>query len=82
MYSLSKIYGAFAGNSDFPIPLSLQPDVVNLWYFKLWMLLDKIEWIIIGFKPLGWKEIWVCCKNLVPLPLKNEVKLLGSVKIF
>ena len=32
----------FATNSDFFIPISLQPDVVDRWYFKLWILLDKV----------------------------------------
>ena len=31
----------WATNSDFLIPISLQPDVVNLWYFKVLVLLDK-----------------------------------------
>ena len=26
----------FAINSDFLIPISLQPDIVDLWFFKLW----------------------------------------------
>ena len=28
-------------NSDFFIPKSLKPDVVDPWYLKLWILLDK-----------------------------------------
>ena len=32
----------FATNSDFLIPISLDSNVVNLWYFKLWLLLDHI----------------------------------------
>ena len=31
----------FATNSNVLIPISLQPDVVDLWYFILWILLDK-----------------------------------------
>ena len=30
---------AFATNSDFLIPISLQPNVVDLRYVKLWILL-------------------------------------------
>ena len=30
---------AFATNSDFLIPISVQPDVIDLRYFKLWLLL-------------------------------------------
>ena len=30
----------FTTNSNFCIPLSLQLDVVDTWYFKLWFLLD------------------------------------------
>ena len=32
----------FVTNSDFLIPISLQPNVVDLRYFKLWILLDQI----------------------------------------
>ena len=32
----------FATNSDFQISISLQPNVVDLTYFKLWSLSDKI----------------------------------------
>ena len=31
-----------ATNSDILTPISLQPDVVDLWYFKLWFLLYQI----------------------------------------
>ena len=30
----------FATNADLPIPISLQPNVVNLEYLKLWILLE------------------------------------------
>ena len=32
----------FATNSDFQIPVTLQPNVVDLIYFKLWILLAQI----------------------------------------
>ena len=35
----------FATNSDFPITISLEPNVVALRYFKLWILLDQIIWV-------------------------------------
>ena len=34
-------------------PLSLQPDRINLWYFKLWSNFDVTELII-----SGWKDVW------------------------
>ena len=39
-----------ATNSDFQIAICLQPDGVNLWYFKLWIILDQmiIVWNIKG----------------------------------
>ena len=45
---------SFATNSYFLIPLSLQPNAVDLWYFELLILLDQII------------TIWVCGKNSVP----------------
>ena len=35
----------FATNSEFIIPISLEPNVVNLWYFKL-ILFDLTEFIV------------------------------------
>ena len=34
----------FATNSYFIITISLEPNVADLRYFKLWILLDKIVW--------------------------------------
>ena len=34
----------FATNSDFLFIISLEPNVVDLRYFKLWILLDRIIW--------------------------------------
>ena len=36
---------AFVTNSDFLIPISLQPNVVDLRYFKLWNILKQIIWV-------------------------------------
>ena len=46
-YSLNMSFIAnknwfFATNSDFLIPKSLQPNVVDPWYFKLWIMLEQI----------------------------------------
>ena len=41
----------FATNSNLLIPISLQPDVVNLWYFKL-RLFDLTEFIVWNIKGL------------------------------
>ena len=39
---LSQKYWAFVANWDFQlIPISLQPNVVGLGHFKLWILFDK-----------------------------------------
>ena len=35
----------FATNSDFLITISLEPNDVDLRYFKLWILLDQIIWV-------------------------------------
>ena len=37
----------FATNSDFPIPKTLPPDCVDLWYFKLIMLNSSIPLFIL-----------------------------------
>ena len=38
---------SFATNSDFILPLTLQPDAVYFWYFKRWILFEnKIQTII------------------------------------
>ena len=50
----------FATNSDILIPLSLQPNVVNFWHFKLLIVLDQIMivWNIKGLH--NWiAKIWV-----------------------
>ena len=41
-------------NSDFLIPLSLQPNVVDPRYFKLWIMMDQIikVWNIKGLRHL------------------------------
>ena len=50
-----------ATNSDFLVPISLQSNVIDLKYFKLWILLYQIifsleyKW----FKPLGCKDIGI-----------------------
>ena len=42
----------FATNSDFLIPISLKPNVVNLWYFKLILfdLTELIAWNVKGLR--------------------------------
>ena len=35
----------FATNSDFLITITLEPNVADLRYFKLWILLDQIIWV-------------------------------------
>ena len=40
--SRNKKKYVFSTNSVLPIPITFQPIVVNLWYFKLWIMLDQI----------------------------------------
>ena len=35
----------FAKNSDFQLTISLEPNVADLRYFKLWILLNQIIWV-------------------------------------
>ena len=66
---LNKSNWVFASNSDFPIPISLQPKVVDLRYFKPWTIFDQIIWFwnYQTFTPSGCKDkdeiIWVCWKK-------------------
>ena len=47
-----------ATNSAFITPISLQPDVVNTWSFKLWIMLDqKVCLKCTRFRPPSYKEI-------------------------
>ena len=39
---IEKRNWVFATNSDFLIPITLQPVFLDLWYFKLLILLDQI----------------------------------------
>ena len=71
----------FATNSNFLIHVSLQPDGVNLQYFKLSLcdIKEFIVWNIKGLRNwiaqiLGW-EIRVCGKNSVPLNDNRTVRL-------
>ena len=52
----SKRNWFFATNSDFKIPEFLHPNVADLRYFKLWILLDQI---IKRFTPSGCKGIGI-----------------------
>ena len=72
-------------NSDFLILISLQPNLVNLRYFKLWILLVKIfsVWNIKGLihsvaQIWGFK-IWVCVKNAIPF--KRHKKGVSCVEL-
>jgi len=50
----------FATNSDFLIPIFLEPNFADLWYFKLWILLDQIIWVwnIKGLQHRVLKILW------------------------
>ena len=45
IYMHSQRNWAFATKSDFLITISLEPNVADLRYFKLWILLDQIIWV-------------------------------------
>ena len=59
----------FVTNSSFLIPISLQHNVVDLRYFKRWILLDeKIQvWNIKGLHHQVEKIYVVCYKDSIPL---------------
>ena len=61
----------FATNSDFLITISLEQNVANLRYFKLWILLDQIIWVW-NIKGLLNSKINLLFKN------KNKVTTLYS----
>ena len=50
----------FATNSDFLFTISLEPNVADLRYFKLWILLDQVIWVwnIKGLQHRGLKILW------------------------
>ena len=50
VFLILKRNWVFATNSDFLIPIYLQPNVVDLRYFKLWIMLDVM---IIGIRKFG-----------------------------
>ena len=49
---LSKGIESLPQNSDFIIPLSLQPNVVDLRYFKLWIMFDQMIFKFVIIKGL------------------------------
>ena len=59
LWFLVQAIWVLAINSDFLISISLLPDVVNLWYFKLRFMLDQIVWNIIELQK------YRDCKNRV-----------------
>ena len=79
----------FVINSDFLIPASLQPNVVDLRYFKLWIALHQIilVWNIkslqlnIRFLRYREKKIWFVAKTqfLYELHAVADLKILYSI---
>ena len=49
---------SFITNSNFPIPIILNPGGVNLWYFKLCLvdLTKFLVWNIWAITESGWKD--------------------------
>ena len=70
---------SFAANSDFLISKSLQPNVVNLRYFKLRIPLDQIINIskvyTIRLHRCRNQKIRVCDKDSIPLWFTYPIKL-------
>ena len=62
----------FGPNSDFLITMSLEPNVLDLTYFKLWIMLNQIirVWNIKGLQ-----DIWFCCNS------SNQSKLIEWLTI-
>ena len=46
----------FATNSDFLIPISLQHSIVDLWYFKLWIVSNNLSLKYLRFTPSSCKD--------------------------
>ena len=63
----------FATNSDFLISISLQLNIVYIWYFKLWIMLDQIIklWNIKGFN-----------HQVVKIQKVNNLSLLQKLSSF
>ena len=61
----------FATNSDFLIPISLKPNVVNLWYFKL-ILFDLTELIVWNIKRSNVFEIIMFNNSDIKIMIKME----------
>ena len=64
----------FATNSDFQFPISVEPNVVDIRYFKLWTLLDWIFKVwnikrIYIIREQGYSDTktYVCDKSSIPL---------------
>ena len=51
--------GVFATNSNFLIPFSFKPYGINLWYFKLWLIVwnikDPQHWVAYEYGDLGFE---------------------------
>ena len=77
VWSIVKRNWVFATNSDFLISISLEPNVVDPRYFKLWILLDQIFWAwnIKGFYIRG-LNIWVCGKDSTLLKISYSIRTI------
>ena len=80
---MKKRNWAFASNSNFPIIKSLQPECVNLWYFKLRLsdLTEFIVWSILGLETwvgniLGFKNQSFLAKSLFFYTQKMRCNIL------
>ena len=94
-WSKWKYKKVYKGNESLPQTISLEPNVADLRYFKLWILLDQIIWVwnikdlqhrvlkILKFKYLILFQRLNFFKNLVTnkIPDKNYMKLESSQEL-
>ena len=82
LFLIAKKFSVYT-NSNFLFPISLQPDSVNLWYYKL-RLFDLTECIVwnnwdLFIQLQGYRDwkIRVCGKDSIPLqkPFRIKIKI-------
>ena len=66
MYKGKWVFAA-KSESDFPI-LIIATDIVEYWFLKYQ------RFTLPGCKEKGFKKIWVCCKNSVPLGRNKQIE--------
>ena len=69
-------------NTNLRIPMSLQPHVVNLWYFKIWVMLGQVVevWNIKGL-PHQVAKIWGSENRFVVITQLLQINVLKKLTI-